>query len=124
MSVELLKNLVKEFLDADYPDGDYGSLPSAMFHSEFPSQDSKYNAEFEISVLDTAKTLGIQVNFVENFGGEGEGDKYWSVYSFTKDGQTVYVKFDGWYASHYGSEFNDWFFVKPEQVTVTQFIRE
>jgi len=121
---EQLKETVKSFLDTDFPDSDYGSLPSAMFLSEFPEEGSKYNGEVELEILSKVDKLGLQVNFVKNFGGEGCGDRYWSIYSFTKNNETVYVQFDGWYASHYGSEFTEWFFVKPKEVTVTQFVQE
>ena len=124
MSIQKLKETVKEFLEAEYSEGDYGSITKAMFKSDYPKEDSKWNLEFENEVLAKAKELYLKIEHVDNFGGEGCGDQYWSVYSFTKDNQTVYVKFDGWYASHYGSEFTEWFFVKPKQVTVTQFIQE
>ena len=70
--------------------------------------------------------MGKRIDFVlmDSYGGEGEGEDYWSVYKFTKDGKEyIYVKFHGWYQSYVGSEFDEWFFVKPKQVTVTQFVR-
>ena len=64
---------------------------------------------------------GITCKCVDNYDGEDQGSDYWSVYSFTKDNETVYVKFQGWYASHYGSEYQSWSFVEPKQKTVTVF---
>lgn len=55
------------------------------------------------------------------YGGEDMGSNYYSIYSFVKDVETIYVKFDGWYASHCGSDFDKWFFVEPKQKTVTVF---
>ena len=67
---------------------------------------------------------GITFTNKESFGGEGMGDDYWTVYSFSnKEGEKVYVQFDGWYQSYSGSEFTEWFFVEPKQVTVTKFTR-
>lgn len=122
-----LKELVTSFLNTNFVNdskSDYGSLANTMFYSDYPEHDSKYNNEFDYEVLAKAAELGLTVEFEDSHGGEGEGDQYWSVYSFTKDNQTVHVKFNGWYASHYGSEFTEWFFVKPKQVTVTQFVQE
>lgn len=58
-----------------------------------------------------------------NFGGDGQGDDYWSVYSFTNGTDVVYVKFNGWYASYSGSEFSEWFFVEPKKVEVVQYFQ-
>lgn len=56
---------------------------------------------------------------VANFGGEGMGDKYWCVYEFTShEGETVYVKFYGWYQSYNGSTYTDYMFVTPKEKTV------
>lgn len=115
-----LKQKVKEFLENE---GDYGSLPKTMFSSEYPEEDSKWNGDFENAVLAKADELGIRVNFIDNFGGEGQGEDYWAVYSFTDSDNVVYVQFDGWYASYNGSEYSEWFFVEPKQVVVTQFFK-
>lgn len=77
----------------------------------------RYHSEF----LAIATSAGISWESQEGYGGEDMGSEYWHVYSFTDGKTTVYVKFDGWYASHYGSEFNEWFFVTPTQVTKTVF---
>lgn len=69
----------------------------------------------------SATSAGISWESQEGYGGEDMGSAYWHVYSFTDGETTVYVQFDGWYASHYGSEFREWFFVTPTQVTKTVF---
>lgn len=122
-----LKELVASFLESYFVNdskSEYGSLANTMFYSEYPEHDGEYNGDFELEVLAKESELGLIVKFEDNHGGEGEGSQYWSVYSFTKDNQTVHVKFNGWYTSHYGSEFTEWFFVKPKKVTVTQFVQE
>ncbi len=57
------------------------------------------------------------------FGGEGCGDNYWVVYKFepVNGDPAFYIKFDGWYQSYNGSEYDDWFYVEPKEVTVTQY---
>lgn len=61
--------------------------------------------------------------WVDSFGGEGQGDQYWSVYKFTRGDEVVYVEFYGWYASYSGAEFTEWFVVKPKEVTVIKWKR-
>jgi hypothetical protein len=65
----------------------------------------------------------IDIKFETYYGGEGMGDAYWAVYSFTRYDEKVYVKFDGYYQSYNGAEYNEHFFVEPKQVTVTKFFR-
>lgn len=62
---------------------------------------------------------------VESYGGEGDGSSYWTVYKFTdtETNETAYIQFDGWYASYVGSEFEEWFYVEPKEVLVTQYHR-
>lgn len=58
---------------------------------------------------------------VDEYGGEGQGDDYWVVISFEKEGQVSYWKFQGHYASYYGSELDTVFEVKPEQKMVVVY---
>jgi hypothetical protein len=115
-----LKTLVKEFLDFPYQE-DEENLPQQMFNSEYPEEGSKWNSDFDKEVLAKAKEFSLEVQHEEQHGGEGEGESYWSVYSFTKESETVYVKFDGWYQSYNGSEYDGYYFVEPKQVMVTRY---
>lgn len=68
--------------------------------------------------LDALKSLG-DFECVDRYGGEGFGEWYWSVYHFkTHD---IFIKFDGWYQSYHGSEFESMFQVVPEEVTVIKY---
>lgn len=64
---------------------------------------------------------GFEFKELASHGGEGQGDDFWSVWSFTKDGETHLVKFQGWYASYVGAEFESWSFVEPKQRTITVY---
>ncbi len=57
----------------------------------------------------------------EQFGGEGQGDDYWIVFSVEKDGDKKFYKIPGWYSSNYGSELEAYntFEVKAVEKTVT-----
>lgn len=59
----------------------------------------------------------------EDVGGEGQGDDYYSVYSFSHGDEKVYIKFDGYYSSSYGSEFEEMFEVYPEVVEIVVYNR-
>ena len=51
-------------------------------------------------------------------------EAYYSVWKFvSKDGEVAFVQFDGSYQSYSGSEFDDYFFVEPKQVEVTQYVK-
>ena len=73
--------------------------------------------------VNKAKGLNIDYEHVDKHGGEGEGEDYWSVYKFTHGTDIVYVKFSGSYHSYSGSDYDEWFFVVPMAVEVTQFFR-
>lgn len=60
---------------------------------------------------------------VEQHGGEGEGENWWSVKYFPK--HDIYVKISGYYASYDGTSFDGWEDdckqVKPIEKTVTVY---
>jgi hypothetical protein len=57
----------------------------------------------------------------DSYGGEDQGSDYWCVWKFSKDGQECFVKFYGYYASHYGTDYQGWTFVTPQQKTITVY---
>jgi hypothetical protein len=83
---------------------------------------TKEGSETEVFV-NTAKGLNIDYEHVDNHGGEGKGEDYWSVHKFTHGTESVYVKFSGSYQSYDGSDYDEWFFVVPKTVEVVQFFR-
>ena len=60
----------------------------------------------------------IQAVVVDSYGGEDQGSEYYHVWKFTMDDETVFARFDGTYASHYGTDFDGWKFVTPQERTV------
>ena len=84
-----------------------------FFWSGFDPEISKYNSEEFTAFKFSLEESGIIVQFVDNYGGEDCGSEYWSVYSFSKDKEIRYIKFNGYYASYVGSTFEEWYFVKP-----------
>lgn len=60
----------------------------------------------------------LKVEVVASYGGEGQGDDYYAVYSFDNGTEKVFVKFYGWYASYHGAEYSGHYFVEPEEKTI------
>ena len=107
-----LKNTVKELLD----EAGNSTLESAFFHEEIGCG---YSNEDE---LETAlNAANIKFECVEQHGGEGEGEDFYTVYQFNTDNEVVYVKFQGWYQSYNGSEMTAWAFVTPKTIEVVVY---
>ena len=120
MKKEEIKKVLEDFIklnfDYDYEDN-YSTLPDALSEAAY---ESKYSTN-KPKQLDS-----YIVKSEERFGGEGQGDAYWEVFSVTPNNEEpVYVKFDGWYASHHGHEYDgdDFTIVQPKEVTVRQWAK-
>ena len=55
---------------------------------------------------------------VDSYGGEDQGSDYWCVWKFSKGSEECFVKFYGYYASHYGTDYQGYKFVTPAQKTI------
>lgn len=76
----------------------------------------------EDNVLDDdLKLLNIEARVEDHHGGMDEGSDYWTVWSFEDMNDKVYVKFQGYYASHYGSEYEEFYFVQPKEKVITVY---
>ena len=115
---------LKQFVENLLRDEAYGDLIyDSLFHSEYNSEPSKWASDEEKEFRAALTEAGVVCRREDNYGGEGQGDDYWSVYSFTRGDEKVYVKFNGWYASYNGAEFTEWFFVEPKEKVITVFDR-
>lgn len=70
---------------------------------------------------DFVESIDASYNEVDAYGGEDCGSTYYRVYCFQSKGKKIYVKFNGWYASHYGTEYQNFEFVTPQQRTITVY---
>lgn len=114
------KNQVTDLLkNANY------SVINQFFWSEIKDYLEDKDEEGVVEFLEALETSGIAFEFCDNYGGEGQGDDYWSVYKFNNEstGEFCHVQFDGSYYSYNGSDYDSWFFVEPKQVTVTQYVK-
>ena len=93
-----------------------------FFWSEI-NENTKWDEDFVTEFRQVLSSKGITFEHEDNFGGEGQGEDYWSVYSFTQGKEKVYVQFQGWYQSYNGSEYTEFFFVEPKEVTRVEFFK-
>lgn len=106
-----------------FADNDNG--PRRYFHDDFCDAETidelsaKYPSDYPTEFIEKIKLLGKVVK-KDSYDGEGRGDEYWKVYEFVDHG--VYIKFDGWYASHHGSEYEEMFKVFPCKVKTIKWV--
>ena len=107
---------------------DHGSLAKAFMCEDADWLKPETISEWRENSPDAAafyswKNMNVSFTFVDSYGGEGRGDEYWSVYKFTDNntGEEVYVKFDGWYQSYNGAEYENCFVVQPKEKTVVVY---
>lgn len=65
--------------------------------------------------------FGRAVREVDSYGGEGQGDEYWSVIEFEDEEGTFLVELRGYYQSYDGGYYDSAKLVKPVQKTVTVY---
>jgi hypothetical protein len=72
---------------------------------------------------DTSEFFSVSFSLVDDYGGEDQGSDYYTVYEFndSESEEIVFIKFQGWYASHYGTEYQNFSFVKPFTRTITVY---
>lgn len=99
---------------------DEDNLANTLFRE---AEDVLSETGYETELRELIKEHGFTAEAVDSYGGEGMGDKYWSVVRFTKNGESALVKFNGWYASYDGAEYEEWFFVKAHEVKVTKYLK-
>lgn len=114
-----LKVFVNELLEVELSD-----YHSAMFSGDFSFIKTKWTSKEALEVQSILEQQDIVVTTADEYGGEGMGEEYWTIYKFSRGNEEVYVKFDGSYQSYDGSTYDSWFFVTPKQVTVTQYFKE
>lgn len=107
---------ITAFLNSTKDGEYYNSIADLIFN-----EDELALEEFEVETY----THNInQIKIIDSYGGEGQGDQYWYVIKLThKNGSEHLVKLDGYYASYTGATYGEWFFVKPTQVMVTQYVK-
>lgn len=106
LKLEQVKLALSEEHQYTYNEKEYSSEGSALIRDE-------RSFEYE----------GHKFAHEEQFGGEGQGDNYWIVFSvanLANASDVVYYQVPGWYQSHNGSEleWDNMFEVKSVQKTI------
>jgi hypothetical protein len=96
-------------------------IKQLLFNDGFSSEFSKYDSKEETEFKSKLQLLGIDTASVYHYGGEGQGETYYTVWKFSRDKEEVYFKFDGYYQSYDGATYNEYFQVKPIEVKVIQY---
>lgn len=64
---------------------------------------------------------GVTSECVEDFGGEDQGSTFYAVWKFVRGDEVTFVRFDGWYQSYNGAEYEECWEVVPAEKTVTHY---
>ncbi len=123
MSEALKQRLTRMLEDTDLCSG-FMYEEDRRYKSEYDYNDQgriTWESVRDILVDEYKEFEDIKVDFVKSYGGENCGSDYWSVVKFTDDTGSVLVKFQGWYSSYHGADYEDWSFVEPKQKTITVY---
>ena len=123
---ELSVSQVEEFLENfdfftpahDVTFGEGG--PNERTYHREASHQSGWNAVERHSDKDDGWPTPIgSLEKIDSFGGEGKGDEYWMILRLTQGDVERTFKKEGYYASHYGHEWDRYFSeVSPVEKTV------
>lgn len=97
-------------------------VDTELFYGDFRQEASKHDSASDTAFKQELYDAELVVEFVQQFGGEGQGEQFWSVYKFTKGSEFCHVMFDGYYASYDGASFHEWGFVEPKEVMVIDWV--
>lgn len=83
----------------------------------------------EVYAFEPAEQFGIDLSGVwawreDDYGGEEKGSEYWVIVGFSESedkSNPIYAKFDYYYASYNGADYERWEFVKPVEKTILVF---
>ena len=113
MNKEEIKNLLKETVKLNDSSYDYEIHGLSGKHIE------------ELTGYGTIENIdGFEIKYEDDFGGEGDGDSYWLVISILEleSNEKTYIRFNGYYDSWNGTEWEDWQIVNPKEVSVIQWV--
>lgn len=68
--------------------------------------------------------LPFEYKSVDSYGGGDQGSDFYSVMLIRNPDnhdEQYYIKFQGWYMSYAGADYDDWSFVEPKQKTITVY---
>jgi hypothetical protein len=123
--IPISKSFSKKALEAENKRDEYVKLhrKDGWYQSPEYIEYSKMPSKYDISQEEYLKENNIPVwEEVEQYGGEGQGDTWYSVKYFPD--HDVYIRVDGFYSSYNGTDFNGWSDcteVRPQEKTITVY---
>jgi hypothetical protein len=92
-----------------------------MYGRAFNCNSAAYNSEDTKAFKLKLRAENIAVLLEAAHGGEGEGEEYWTVYSFTRGLEVVFIKLDGYYLSYDGCTYEQFYEVYAKEKSVTVY---
>ena len=99
-------------------------VQTSFFHESISDEHERYDSVEATELKNQLNDAGIRFERKQHYGGEDQGSDYWTVYEFSNKTETVLIKFNGWYASHVGSEFDDFYVVEGKTKTVVEYKKQ
>lgn len=62
-----------------------------------------------------------EITIEDSYGGEDMGSQFYTVLSFKRCDEIVYIKFDGYYYSYDGATYEEFKVVTPQEVVVIEY---
>lgn len=115
-----LQNLLTDYFNTNYRDAAEAMGGGAYeLWGNTPWKSTEYKpSNFE---LFAAKNDIDKPTDVEDYGGEDMGSTYYKIIKFTRGDDVVFIKFQGYYASYNGADYEDFHVVSPTTKTVVVY---
>lgn len=99
-------------------------VQTSFFHENMFDKYGHYDSVETTELKNQLNAARISFEEKAHYGGEDQGSDYWTVYEFSNKTETVLIKFTGWYASHVGSEYEEFYVVEGKTKTVVEYEKQ
>lgn len=104
---------------------EHDEIVNSFFYEELSMEGLKKYPDDFAEIAKFAASLDLtDFKMVDSYGGEGQGDTYYKVFKFESGDKVAHIKFDGYYSSYEGSEYEQAFLVEPKEVTVIEYFKK
>ena len=104
---------------------EHDEIVNSLFYEELSMEGLKKYPDDFAELAKFAASLDLtDFKMVDSYGGEGQGDTYYKVFKFESGDKVAHIKFDGYYSSYEGSEYQQAFLVEPKEVTVIEYFKK
>ena len=99
-------------------------IQTSFFHENMFDEHARYDSVEATELKNQLDVAGIRFVQKDQYGGADQGSDYWTVYEFSNKTETILIKFTGWYASHVGSNFEEFYVVEGKTKTVVEYEKQ